>query len=661
MASKQPKDKITPLYAELNRYKLNGDYTNPRILSVASRLLKLDREDSIAFKCKIVCLIHQSEFAQAIKEIANNPNLSSDLMFEKAYCQYRLNKIPDALKTLRTISDPDAKAKELLGQVLYRLEEYDECLDIYKDLIKNSSDDFEEERGTNISAVLAALQLWKSQEAEDLGLNEETYEMSFNKASLLAGKGLLKEALEELEHAETLCKESLDEEDDEEMELGVIRVQKGYILQLMGKNDEALALYNQVVKARPGEVGLLAVASNNIVSLNKDQNVFDSKKKIKATQANGLENKLTKHQQNILNYNRCLFYLYTNQFDNCRKQLKKLEGKEAEDTLAVIEAALFSREKRPEKATDCLEEFISEGNASVYVNLSLAQLYLTQGNVRKACDTLKKLGDTQYAPGVVSTLVALYTNIDDVDSALEVLDAAVDWYKMQEGAQKELNTLLRESTDFKMAHGQSQAATALLEDLRNANPDDIKTLAQLISAYSKFDAKRAQELSQELPPVEELAGNIDVDALETTPLSVTSRQLKRGVVTSPTEEAAAVEAEAPGVIKKKKKKRKPKLPKNYDPSATPDPERWLPMRERSTFRARKKYKKQGGVGKGTQGATTGASEMDASGPSSPKPGSNSSSTPASPAPPKQQGPRQQKPSQSGARKKQNKKKKKGGW
>lgn len=57
---------------------------------------------------------------------------------------------------------------------------------------------------------------------------------------------------------------------------------------------------------------------------------------------------------------------------------------------------------------------------------------MTTGNVRKACDTLKKLGDTQYAPGVVSTLVALYTNIDDVDSALEVLDAAVDWYKMQE-------------------------------------------------------------------------------------------------------------------------------------------------------------------------------------------------------------------------------------
>ncbi|PIK33270.1 putative signal recognition particle subunit SRP72 [Apostichopus japonicus] len=604
-------------------------------ISLSSPILKLNREDAVAFKCKIVCLIHQSDFALAIKEIANNPNLASDLMFEKAYCQYRLNKVPESLKTLRNITEPDDKVKELLGQVLYRLEEYSECLDIYKDLIKNSS--------------------------EDPGLSEENYELSFNKASLLAGKGKFKEALEELDHAEELCKEGLDEEDDEEAELGIIRVQRGYVLQLMGKTDKAMALYNQVVKARPSDIGLLAVASNNIISLNKDQNVFDSKKKIRATQVAGLENKVTKHQQNTLSYNRCLFYLYTNQFENCRKQLKKLKGEDG-DTLVMIEAALFTREKRIEKAFETLQDYISKENASIRVKLSLAQLFLSQGHVNKACDVLQALGDDQYAPGVVSTLVALYTNMDDVDSALKVLDGAVSWYKTQGGPQKDLNTLLRESTDFKMRHGQSQAATTLLEDLRKANPDDIKTLAQLISAYSKFDPKRAQELSQELPPVKELSGNIDVDALETTPLSVTTRQLKKGATVPATEEKVTGGPAAPETEqKKRKKKRKAKLPKNYDPSATPDPERWQPMRERAAFRTRKRYKKQTGVGKGTQGATSGASEMDASGPGSPKPGSNSSSNPASPAPSKQQAPRQQKPAQAAARKKQSKKKKKGGW
>lgn len=50
-----------------------------------------------------------------------------------------------------------------------------------------------------------------------------------------------------------------------------------------------------------------------------------------------------------------------------------------------------------------------------------------------------------------------------------------------------------------------------------------------------------------------------------------------------------------------------KLPKNCDPKATPDPERWLPMKERSYYRGKKKGKKKEQIGKGTQGTTAGAS------------------------------------------------------
>lgn len=52
-----------------------------------------------------------------------------------------------------------ANLKELKAQVLYRLEDYDECFGLYKDIIKNSSDDYEEERTTNLSAVVANLSI----------------------------------------------------------------------------------------------------------------------------------------------------------------------------------------------------------------------------------------------------------------------------------------------------------------------------------------------------------------------------------------------------------------------------------------------------------------------------------------------------------------------
>ena len=50
------------------------------------------------------------------------------------------------------------------------------------------------------------------------------------------------------------------------------------------------------------------------------------------------------------------------------------------------------------------------------------------------------------------------------------------------------------------------------------------------------------------------------------------------------------------------------IPANADPTVTPDPERWLPQRERSYYKGKRKTKK-GAIGKGTQGATTGSSEM----------------------------------------------------
>ena len=51
-----------------------------------------------------------------------------------------------------------------------------------------------------------------------------------------------------------------------------------------------------------------------------------------------------------------------------------------------------------------------------------------------------------------------------------------------------------------------------------------------------------------------------------------------------------------------------KLPKNYDPDVIPDPERWLPRRERSYYRGKRKDKKRD-IGKGSQGATSTATEL----------------------------------------------------
>lgn len=46
----------------------------------------------------------------------------SELILEKAYCQYRMNQVQDALKTVNTVENLTFQLKELKAQILYRLE-----------------------------------------------------------------------------------------------------------------------------------------------------------------------------------------------------------------------------------------------------------------------------------------------------------------------------------------------------------------------------------------------------------------------------------------------------------------------------------------------------------------------------------------------------------
>lgn len=121
-------------------------------------VLSIAPEETKAAQCKAIALIQLTRFDEALKFIEKS-KLSSALLFEKAYCEYRLNKPDVAFKTIEgaNLNPLPANLKELKAQVLYRLEEFDQCFSLYKDIIKNTSDDYEEERTTNFSAVVANL------------------------------------------------------------------------------------------------------------------------------------------------------------------------------------------------------------------------------------------------------------------------------------------------------------------------------------------------------------------------------------------------------------------------------------------------------------------------------------------------------------------------
>ncbi|XP_032915884.1 signal recognition particle subunit SRP72 [Catharus ustulatus] len=657
------------LWSEVNRCGQNGDFA--RALKSVNKILQINKDDVTALQCKVVCLIQNGNFKEALGVINTHTKvLTSDVIaFEKAYCEYRLNRIESALKTIQSASQQTDKLKELYGQVLYRLERYDDCLAAYRDLIRNSQDEYEEERKTNLSAVVAAQSTWEKVVPEDLGLREATYELCYNTACALIGQGKLNEAMKKLQKAEELCRQSLSEdsdvtEEDIEAELAIIHGQMAYIMQLQGHTEDALQLYNQIIKLKPTDVGLLAVIANNIITINKDQNVFDSKKKVKLTNAEGVEHKLSKKQLQAIEFNKALLAMYTNQADQCRKLSASLQSQSPEHLLPVlIQAAQLCREKQHAKAVGLLQDFAEQHPASAAeIKLTMAQLKIAQGSVTKACMILRSIEELQHKPGMVSALVTMYSHEEDIDSAIEVFTQAIQWYQQHQPKSAVHLSLIREAANFKLKHGRKKEAISDLEELWKQNPKDVHTLAQLISAYSLVDPEKAKVLSKHLPSSDTMSLKVDVDALENSHGATYVRK-KAGKLTGDNQQ----KEQGQGEVKKKKKKKKGKLPKNYDPKVTPDPERWLPMRERSYYRGRKKGKKKDQVGKGTQGSTTtGSSELDASRtasspPTSPRPSSGAAVSATSNVIP----PRHQKPAGAPATKKkqQQKKKKgaKGGW
>lgn len=107
-----------------------------------------------------VCMLRRS-FEYAITNEVTPLNYIyhfRNLHFEKAYCLYRLNNHTEALKIIDQADyEVGYHLKELKAQILYRIENYADCVKVYRDIIKNTNDEYEDERQTNLTAALAFL------------------------------------------------------------------------------------------------------------------------------------------------------------------------------------------------------------------------------------------------------------------------------------------------------------------------------------------------------------------------------------------------------------------------------------------------------------------------------------------------------------------------
>ncbi|GAA55630.1 signal recognition particle subunit SRP72 [Clonorchis sinensis] len=649
-------------------------------------------KEHLALQCKAVALIRTEKYEECLSTVKKFPELTKYVIFEKAYAEYRLNRIHDALKTLEDGEPNDLRILELKAQVLYRLEEFTEAYACLRQVIRNSQDDFGEERLTNLTAVAASAACFKQQHI-DIDVNPDTYEGKFNLACYQLGLGNVAKAETLLHDAETVCRTALADdpevtEDEVNEELAPITTQQAYLLQRAGKEDAANHIYQSVTRHRSTDPALLAVAANNIVCINKEQNIFDSRKRIKMASIDGLQHKLFAKQREEIVINQGLFYWHTNQADACHVKAKAVLQMNPHSARGVLlSVSQLLKERQYDRAASMLEVcsiFSSTGHDStddLSVLFSLAQLRLRRGTGGQICSgvpraenivavdefLVRSLPDTVlYAPGVVATRMALYLLACTGDGAVidrpkamglikDIVQKSLTWYETTNSKDPAYAQLLDKCANFLLQHGQAECAARLCEQQiarldRAYDPRDEQQVsyrqtlvARLVRAYAQFDRPRAEAACKSLRFKEELS-EAEVDSLETSFLygaKAVRRQGRTGEQ-QPSEGKPPSKAKStpvtPGLSSgdasvdiqakrtRRKKKRPIRLPKNYQPGVMPDPERWLPRRERAHYRGKRRDKRYQPT-RGPQGQISGGGEWDASA-RSPKVSSTTSPRPA---------------------------------
>ncbi|XP_041765971.1 signal recognition particle subunit SRP72 [Anopheles merus] len=636
---------IRQLYTELNKYCSSADYD--KALKAANKIIGLDATEWKAAKCKLVCLIQNGKFEEAIKFIERGTSIP-DTTFEKAYSEYRLNRAEDAFRTIQAVAPGGGggadqwaglapNLKELLAQILYRLERFDECFELYRNIIKNTHDDYDDERRTNMSAVAANQCIvgsggGKQQSAAATNLPEDTYELTYNAACALAGRREYADAERKLRTSEKMCRDSLEEdgasEEDIIDEITIIKVQLAYCLQMQGRVKEASALYADALRHKTNDAALTAVVSNNLVVINRDQNVFDSRKKMKVATSEQADQKLTSRQRKTIAFNNCLLAYFASPSE-CGLLASRLANAhpDLEFQSLLVRVSQLARDKKYREAVELLEAYAQRLPAGrtaelLQVRFAIVQLQLVAGNRKAAIETLESLGEARYQPGVVSALVTLHLGLDNKQAASEILKSAVEWYKRQKSAtisDSDLSDMWRQAASFHLRGGEPETAAKSLEELLRTHPNDMKLLAQLVIAYAQFDPKRAQQASKRLPALETLTTVSEIDALEATNWMMIAKAVKRkpnqpaggGRTTgdqSPGVGTPSAEQQQQAARKQKRKKRKGKLPKNYIIGVLPDPERWLPRYERTGYR-KKRDRRVKEIIKGSQGTASGQADQ----------------------------------------------------
>ncbi|CAM1510269.1 Fc.00g006040.m01.CDS01 [Cosmosporella sp. VM-42] len=587
------------------------------ILRAANAALKANKTDFASRHTRVVALLKLDRYDDALRAIAEGgTKLGAICGLENAYALYKTGKLDEATALLQATGLSKRGFTHVAAQVAYRAERFDESLTIYRRLL-DTDENANEENDLHINLRAASAQAeWQGFPSANLPRVQDSdgFELCYNAACAFIARGDANAAAELLQRALGACDASDDlTKGEKEAEMRPIQAQQAFVYAKQGKLNEALELYRSLSTTSDNDADFPVIVQNNLLAIEgKPENPYLLQRHFEIAKKGEKAARLYNYQSHILQSNGLVIGLQTNKSEGVKKRTNKILNKAQHPTAAadvnvssVLNAAAGAQGADEKQVIRGLTTLISKRPHDVGLALTIVQLQLQNDLPGAALSTLDSFlqrlekaegpgaKDIRFGPGLVALAVALMRAQGRESSAKsELAKAAKHWQHLFAGPAASLLReagveLLRSSN-----HQDLELAGSSFQKLFDEQQGSHIASAGLVASLAPIDPTRIKQHLADLPPVESLVNGVDVAGL-----------ISAGVATA-VKSSQALKRSAPDTtaVKTSKRRRKIKLPKNYEEGKKPDPERWLPLRDRSTYRPKgKKGKKkaldttQGGI------------------------------------------------------------------
>ncbi|CCG82520.1 putative Signal recognition particle protein [Taphrina deformans PYCC 5710] len=504
---------------------------------------------------QVFALLEQDKFNEALKS-AQSGTIGDVSSLYVAYAQYRLGREEECLRTLADAQD--RASLHLRAQALYRLEQVS-----LSDLQPLSSgfivDNEEADLSVNREAILAQLAaLSKEILPESSKPSVISHEYLFNRSIYLAFRGQKEQAIELLEEAlQTLNSLHLDSE-DYDAEVAPIHAQMAHLTGDTSQNADA---HDKITDSSTHFLTGINFLNNENPYANYKAYIQESRLRPSA--------RLFSYQNRYVAYDRILA------MHSIGLSIKKATKKYVSDFGAIDQERCSALKSlvTSKSATESLSKQLQHDPSDVDTAIALIAKTITQKHgVSKSIKIIEGIPEAiRYRhPGIIGVLCSLQSLVSGRGTTIKTIETA-----LQQSSGTAKQELLAGWIQQTIAHAsyQKSETSAIEEKIQELlSLDSHNLVAQCAQSYLHDTS------TQEPLPLPDLS-SIDIVSLELG--------TKR-----------AHDNDAP---QRTAKKTKVKSPEQIEAEKKLDPERWLPKRDRSSYKPSKKEKMkskgghQGGV------------------------------------------------------------------